>query len=652
MTRRGREIELLLLPMLAAAPLYMTAAVRFVPILLFHAAMTALLLRVAAGKGPELIPAVAMRALAFAYIPFYVIDAAILSRSAIAASTHLILFVAVYQPTESLQRPNQAQRLLTTALIFIASLATSTHISIVPFVVVFGFLMFRQMMYVSHLETIRSIGRSYQIASPSRSAALYLAGSALIGALLFPLLPRLRNPLIQGFGGSLGNTATGLSDTIDFNQNRSSEPDPSVVARVWMGPEAIPFFTPLRLRAMVYDGFTNNRWHQTRDFRELFARDGTFRIARPRGFTRTAVVQQRLIKSSRLFLPTGTYAVSGVSHLYEGPARGSYVTFQGRGQTVSYEVSMARAIEPLRVQRVSVTNYPVTPPVAALARQIVGTEQSAEGRARAIERYLLRNFQYVQRPEELGRRPMTVDEFLLRVKRGHCEYFAAGMVALLSAEQIPARIVGGFYGGRLNPLTGYFSIRREDAHAWVDVWVGDRWMTFDPTPPALRPGVSQSGVLRAYASALTDSITYAWDRYVLTYGLGDQIALAAEVISRLRDSLAGTRDWSRSMLRRAVSPLPLAIVVAGGLFLILVASGVLRRRSAFDLLAQHLRALDIEVGRAMTMEEALVVLRRKNVAAAHALAPLIALYEEEQFSGRADAERRRALRQKLASFRA
>ena len=91
--------------------------------------------------------------------------------------------------------------------------------------------------------------------------------------------------------------------------------------------------------------------------------------------------------------------------------------------------------------------------------------------AAAIEAYLSTRFRYVADPSKIGH-TMTVDQFLLREHRGHCEYFAAGMVALMTALDVPARIVGGFYGGTLNPLTGYFVIRREDAHAWVEVWDG------------------------------------------------------------------------------------------------------------------------------------------------------------------------------------
>src|SRR5438128_1312116 len=147
MNERRREIELLILTMMAAAPLYATQTVPLVPLLVFHALLAAMAVRVALGHSPELIPAPVMRAIAFGYIPFYVIDAALISRNAISASTHLVLFIAVYQPIESRHTPNTAQRLLTTSLIFVASLATATHIAIVPFVVLFAFLLFRHLIH-------------------------------------------------------------------------------------------------------------------------------------------------------------------------------------------------------------------------------------------------------------------------------------------------------------------------------------------------------------------------------------------------------------------------------------------------------------------------------------------------------------------------
>jgi transglutaminase-like putative cysteine protease len=645
-----REIELLLLTAFAAVPLYATQAAGIVPIAIFHAVLIAMIVRVARGKTPEIVPEGVMRAIAMAYVVFYVIDAAFISHSAIAASTHLVLFIALYQPIDGMRKPNEAQRLLTTALIFIASIATSTHITIVLFVVAFGFMMFREMMYMSHVETARSVGREYADAPSSRAAAFYLTGTTVLAAVLFPIMPRVRNPLVHGIAGTLTNATTGLSSTIDFNHERTSTPDPTVVARVWMGPEAVPFFAPVRLRGAVYDRFHNNQWLQSRgDAHEIRERDGAFAIARPIGFRRSATVQQRFIRQNRLYIPTGTYAISGLPVLFSGPLREELSTLQpptGSGDSVTFTVSLARAAIPVRPEYPHIVDYPATPQTLALAARIVGNERSATGKAAAIEQFLLRNYRYVARPESIGH-PMTVDDFLLREKRGHCEYFAAGMVALLSLQRVPARIVGGYYGGRLNPLTGYFLVRREDAHAWVEVWDGSKWTTYDPTPPSMRPGNTQGGLLSTYATAISDSVNYFWDRYVLTYGLGDQVALAADLLTRARATLDSLKQ--RRFRLPAINLVP---AIAAILFAVLLVTALARRRrSLFDNLAQHLARLGIEVGPSMTMEEALERLKRDLPTAAQDLAPLIAMYEAERFSPQHDARRVAAIRKRLAELR-
>jgi transglutaminase-like putative cysteine protease len=647
MTRRGRELELLFLTMFAAVPLYVTQTIGWAPLLAFHLAMAAIFVRVAMGRGPELIPAQIMRWLAIAYVPFYVVDAALISRGAIAASTHLVLFIAVYQPIESLQRSNHGQRLVTTTLIFVASLATSTHITIMLFVAAFALLMFRQLIYVSHLETVHSIDLTHADAPSARSAGAYLLGAAILGAIIFPFLPRLRNPFVQGLTGSLNGASTALSDTIDFSEARVTQPDTTVVARVWMDRETSPFFTPVRLRGTLYDRWWNGEWRQSvRGARPLTTIDGrTYQIARPGGTQREAIVQLRP-QRGRLFLPVGTYAVSGVTSLYEGPTRESYFTYADNA--VDLRVNMADRAEPLRLQRIGMTGYPISPEVEALAHAIAGNEQTVDGKARRIEAYLSTRFRYVANPGTLA--GMSVDQFLLRERAGHCEYFAAGMTVLMNALGVPARIAGGFYGGRLNPLTGYYALRREDAHAWTEVWDGTRWRTYDSTPALLRPGSEKRSRAAQYWAALADSLTFFWDRYILTFGLGDQIALFTDLLEWGREKIIAARGSVASQFRALLSrdfTLLLATVIGAGFIVALV---IRRRRPLFDDLAAHLEQHGVEVSPSMTVEEALAKLREADLAVAIEFEPLVRMYEEERFSARTDKKRGSLLRRKLAEL--
>ena len=645
--RGSRELETLLLAMFAAVPLYFTYAISLVALLAFHVFMTAIVVRVATGRSPELIPAALMRWIAIAYVPFYVIDAAFVSRSAIAASTHLVLFIAAYQPIEASHRNNQAQRILTTALIFTASLATSTHLTIVPFVVVFAFFMFRQLMDLSHLETARALGVQYADAPSSRAAAFYLGGAIAIGALLFPLLPRLRNPIVRGLTGPLPGATTALSDTINLNQRRVTPNDATVVARVWLDRESRAFFTPVRLRGSIYDRYREGEWRQSSRGLRLVPQQGeTFILAKADGIDGDAIVEMRAQKG-KLFLPVGSYALSGLSNLYEGPTRESYYTYDDGMLTIS--VRMAQEAGPLRLIRMDMSGYPISPAVETLARTIVGTEESPQRRAQLIEQYMVRNFRYV--PNPATGTPVSLERFLLVERAGHCEYFAAGMVALLNAVDVPARIAGGFYAGQLNPLTGYYAMRREDAHAWTEVWDGSRWLTFDSTPPSLRPGAVQVNPLRLYLAAFTDSLTFFWDRYVLTFGLGDQIALFTDLFQWAGESVATLRSKLAMDARQVVSReygVVLALLIGIGLAIVLIRRG---RRRTFDLLATYLAAQGIRIGPSMTMEEALHELREQHAGAAEELKPLIELYEEETFSAKRDRARSRELRRRLAELR-
>jgi transglutaminase-like putative cysteine protease len=652
MTPRQRDLESLFLTVFAALPLYLTHAVGIVPLLLFHVAMAAIIVRVLAGRSPEILPAAVMRSIAVAYIVFYVIDAALLSRNAIAASTHLVLFIAVYQPVETMRTNNRAQRLLTAALIAVAGIATSTHITIVAFIVAFVFMMFRQMMHISHVETELSIARDYAEPPSTRAAGFYLVGTGLIGALLFPILPRVRNPFVQGMAGQLTNATTGLSESIDFNRERQSSPDSTVVARVWMGREVIPFFSPVRLRGAVYDNYVNHEWRQTRSAspRQIRRTADGYDVAKPVGFATTMTVQQHLVRRGTLFLPVGTSSLSGLAPIGELQDGAYTLTSTPRSDLVSYRATVANAILPLRSREAHLVDYPVSPEVASLARQIVGTREKAVDQAVAIERYMSTKFVYLADPSKIGHL-MSVDEFLLKEHRGHCEYFAAGMVALMTALNSPARIAGGFYGGQFNPLTGYFVLRREDAHAWVEVWDGNKWTTFDPTPASLRPGAASGNWLATYASAVSESITYFWDRYILTYGLGDQVALAVEILTRTRDSVRALRGNLARAAGSLSTPHVAGLAVVAGLVWLFLAILSRQRRPLFDLLSVHLRTHGIVVGKAMTIEEALNLLRREQPDAAEELAPLIALYEVERFSNHEDRARRRRIRRGLTELR-
>jgi hypothetical protein len=164
---------------------------------------------------------------------------------------------------------------------------------------------------------------------------------------------------------------------------------------------------------------------------------------------------------------------------------------------------------------------------------IIAGVETEVAQAAAVERYLQENYDYSMS----GMTHMRTDPvawFLFDSRQGHCEYFAGAMVALLDAVGIPARMVAGYSGGSLSRSGEEALVRQANAHTWVEARVGhgERWTAFDPTPAGEVPPLNRPTGTDRIRWTL-EWVQSSWDRYVLTFGFGEQlqlISVAAEVI--------------------------------------------------------------------------------------------------------------------------
>jgi hypothetical protein len=206
---------------------------------------------------------------------------------------------------------------------------------------------------------------------------------------------------------------------------------------------------------------------------------------------------------------------------------------------LEYTVWVARENGPLRLDRPrdQGPGFAPDPEVELLARRITrGIEDSME-RAAAVESFLQTNYRYsLQGMARIGPDPVTW--FLLRAREGHCEYFAGGMVVLLDAVGVPARMVGGYSGGDVSPSGDEALVREANAHTWVEVWAGPGrgWVVFDPTPAAGIPAFGR-GRSRLRLRVVWEWVQASWDRYVLTYGLGEQLSLLGGILESVTSLL-------------------------------------------------------------------------------------------------------------------
>lgn len=286
-------------------------------------------------------------------------------------------------------------------------------------------------------------------------------------------------------------------------------------------------------------------------------------------------------------------------------------TVESRPDYVVPETEIAR-LRGLRERALSATGESTPPtnpfadgPIRALAVQLLsgldvpldpGAREPFQVR-RAASAFMshLRQFEYTLEmvAPAPGEDPLSM--FLFTTRRGHCEYFAAAMVALCQSIGIEARVVTGYVSGEYNSIAGHYIVRESDAHAWVELSTRPgRWETFDPTPPASLQHAQRasSGVL-AWLREIYDALEFSWVQNVIAFDSAKRAELVSfepnlgnpESLYAARRWLSDAGSWVRrllpsGMLGDALSVAALILVCAGfcGLGFIAVRAIVRRLR--------------------------------------------------------------------------
>ena len=152
----------------------------------------------------------------------------------------------------------------------------------------------------------------------------------------------------------------------------------------------------------------------------------------------------------------------------------------------------------------------------------------------------------------------------------------------MRAAGIPARVIGGYQGGEINPLTGSVLVHQFDAHAWAEVWLQGRgWVRVDPTaqvsPERIENSIQDIAatandyLTRSPLSAVRfkniawfnrlrmqfDAIEYRWASFVLQYKGEKQISLL--------NNLLGAVTVTRIIMLIAVVVFPIVVWIMYGL---------------------------------------------------------------------------------------
>jgi protein-glutamine gamma-glutamyltransferase len=129
-----------------------------------------------------------------------------------------------------------------------------------------------------------------------------------------------------------------------------------------------------------------------------------------------------------------------------------------------------------------VVSGPDAATIARIAADLGVGGKSAHEKVEAVAAYFRRHFRYSLWKGERSGKETPLEEFLLRSRSGHCEYFATATVLLLRAVGVPARYAVGYSVQEWSRLEQRWIVRARHAHSWTLAHVDGAWREVDTTP--------------------------------------------------------------------------------------------------------------------------------------------------------------------------
>jgi transglutaminase-like putative cysteine protease len=495
----------------------------------------------------------------------FVFDMTILSRDILSSAVHLLVVLMVNKLLTLRQRQDFLQLY---AISFLELLAAAALTSDLWYALVFLAYLFAAIwvLLLYHLRNEEQERRQANTVPADLdplsggltrqffwSTNVIAVGSLGLTLIFFFVIPRLGIGFFQKNRVDVIRT-TGFSDKVDLGVIGAVKLDPTVVMRVEFPEQPGPVAEQMRLyfRGTAYDTYDGKTWLNRLGRRRAATRaaDGAFKT---KTYQATPPPEALYIRQEILIEALDTTALFGVSYpqSIKGNVPGVQIDEMGGfyvpySPATRFQYSVISVPDLLRKAdrdeidpdysnfiRQHFLQLPhMASRVEQLARTITSASRTQFERVQAIERYLRRNYQYsLDVGTAVSNSP--IEDFLFVRKTGYCEHYASAMVVLLRTLGIPARLATGFLPGEWNDFGHYYSIRQQDAHAWVEVYFPrSGWVTFDPTPSVV--GVT-GNPLFAQAAKIVDSVRLQWDRYVVRYSLRDQLAVVQDLRHRTDD---------------------------------------------------------------------------------------------------------------------
>ena len=447
-------------------------------------------------------------------------------------------------------------------------------------------------------------------ASLTPGTVAFLAGAlvsvALMGALLFMMLPRYRMDRAMPFLQLPGKGRTGFSDTVTLGGIGEMQQDDTVALRADAPGRRRPVAPPY-WRMAALDAYTGNEATggfalsagAERHFRDNAGRGAEWSARQPLGTAGPGAQYGDwsvfLEGNVSRYLPSPGMSrrirfdktqewnenpLMRTLRLRETPSAGVPMLVSVSGDSARQapppaEKALLSALTPERAGEYPGTLLGLPKDAAsreALRRTLreIGADTASDAGvfAEKVSGWLHRRHAYAL-TDGYGRKvaaPGEPADYLVRWMHseatGWCEHFACSFTLLSRAAGRPARLVTGFAGGEWNDAENYLVVRMKHGHAWVELYDehSGEWLRVDPTPAGDGSGGATAAAregLRAFAGlrAWYDSLTMLWFRRVVNFEERDQREALREAAGRLKSWGASLSDWLKARRAGAIEAL-------------------------------------------------------------------------------------------------
>lgn len=421
----------------------------------------------------------------------------------------------------------------------------------------------------------------YLPSSMRRLTSLVAMVSVAMALIVFLFFPRGAGAgLIGAIPFRASSTMTGFSDSMSFQDVARLTQNTTEVGYVEIQRNGQSFGSsgePIYIRGSVLDHYNadpadDDRWKWERTGKgqgEIVdvAAESERGFSQPRDAASIYVQKYRLLPTGREFI----FSMSGLATFRPGrPIRVRY-NWDGVLQTVEPLVNElnysavsyqpVQGVGDLAALRRAGAGSPVIPAALkqiAMQDNVCGTDAKGnlatqrvaqntgvsdfdETIAQNFVNYFHNNFTYSTDLTDAGRdtNKDPLVQFVTEFKRGHCEYFAGAMALMCQSLGMQARVVVGFCTDDYNPVGGYYTIRQNHAHAWVEVLTPRGWVEFDPTASTVTQRTGTSDGFMASIKKFFNYLDYAWGNKVVNYDAETRM----NVISSLDTNLSNAAAW-------------------------------------------------------------------------------------------------------------